>query len=396
MTEDGGQTTEADTLPSTSSVVRRTMTIRIAIIGAGSIAEHAFLPGFAEPGSRYAQRAMGGWAHGGTPGAKVVMLASRGREKLQRLASEFDIPQVSTDWRDATTNSEVDAVCIATPNYLHAEMTIAASRAGKHVLVEKPMAATMREANEMVAAADEANVVLMVQQSQRFFPVHEVAKQIVDAGALGKILSVRSRYGHAGPENWSPGGKWFFKKDEAIHGALFDLGIHKFDLIRFLAGKEAAEVSAFTDTLAKDIEVEDYGVTIIRFTDRALGVVEASWATNPEENSLKLYSANGNLQIGVDSVVPLSVEFNALPNDALKAKLPRGEWRDKVFIPQIPKDSITGGPFRHFVDCIVNATPCIASGADNRKSLAIALAAFESNEQRRAVTIYKSGWRWSE
>jgi predicted dehydrogenase len=344
---------------------------------------------------------MADWYHNGCADAQVVAIAARTRTHADMLAAEFNIPRVFDDWRELVASPEVDAVCVTTPNYLHCEMTTAALRAGKHVLVEKPLAMNLREADEMITAAKEANVLLMVQQSQRFFPVHEVAKQIVDSGVIGDILSVRARWSHSGPEYWSPEGKWFFEKDKAGDGALFDLGIHKLDLIRYLTAKEAKEVSAFTATLAKDIEVEDYGVAMLRFDDGALGVVEASWASVPNENSIKLYGTRGNLQVGLDSAHPISVEFDETPSTAASASLPfrstsaqdavlsRGTWQGARFIPDVPKQSITGGMFRHFVDCIVNGRECIASGADNRKSLEVCLAAFESAETGRVVRILR-------
>ncbi len=362
------------------------MTVRLGVIGAGAIAVSAFLPGFAEPNSQEAAKALPGWNFNGCPDSQVVMLASRNLQKVQSVAAEFHVPRVTTDWRDVVASPDVDAVGITTPNYLHCVMTVAACRAGKHVLVEKPMALDLNEADEMIAEGEKARVVLMVQQTQRFFPVHEVAKQIVESGAIGRVLSLRARWSHAGPEYWSPEGKWFFERAKAGFGALFDLGIHKFDLMRFLTGKEVAEVGAFTATLAKEIEVEDYAVAILRCVDGALGVVEASWASSPLENSIKLYGTQGNLQVGLDCSYPISVEFDARRDD-LTPGLPPGTWQGARYIPDVRRQSVTGGPFRHFVDCIRQGVECIASGADNRKSLEIALAAFKSQETGQVVRL---------
>jgi predicted dehydrogenase len=360
--------------------------LRIGIIGIGAIAERAFLPGFSRPDSPEAARALPDWNFNGCADTQVAMLASRNLQRLNRIASEFHVPRLSTDWRELVANPDVDAVCVTTPNHLHCEMTLAACRAGKHVLVEKPMALSLGQADEMVAAAEQGHVVLMVQQSQRFFPVHEVAKQILDAGGIGRVLSLRARWSHGGPEHWSPEGKWFFDKSQAGSGALYDLGIHKFDLMRFLTGKEAVEVSAFMATLAKEGDVDDYAVAIMRFDDGALGVVEASWASSPQENSIKLYGTRGNLQIGLESSIPISVEFDETPNELIRG-LPPGKWNDNRYTPDVPKDSVLGGPFRHFADCIRLGRPCISSGADNRKSLQIMLAAARSQETRQIVSL---------
>lgn len=361
------------------------MSLNIGIIGAGAIAERAFLPGFAEPGSPEAARGLSDWNFDGCPDTRVMMLGSRSLEKAKRVAAEFHVPRISDNWREVVANPELDAVCVTTPNYLHCEMTTAACRAGKHVLVEKPMALSLQEADEMIDAAASAGVVLMVQQSQRFFPVHEVAKQIVDAGAIGPILSVRARWSHGGPESWSPEGKWFFDKAKAGGGALFDLGIHKFDLVRYLTGKESNEISCFTATLAKDIEVDDYAAAIIRFEDAALGVVEASWSSRPNENSIKLYGTRGNLQVGLEPDHPISVDWDARPEPM--PPLPPGNWQGSRFFPDVPTESIVGGPFRHFADCIRKRIRCIASGSDNRKSLELMLAAAESQATGKVVRL---------
>lgn len=373
-----------------STAHRPLSTIRIGIIGAGAIARYAFIPGFAEPDSDAAKSAQADWFHNGTPNARVMAIASRTWEKAEQLAHDFEIPRVYEDWRALVADPELDAISITTPNYLHAEMTVTACEHGKHVLVEKPLGMNMPEARAMVDAAKRANVVLMVHQNQRFFPVHEVAKQIVDTGILGNILSLRARWSHAGPEFWSPEGAWFFDPARAGHGALFDLGIHKFDVIRYLTGKEAAEVSAFTATLDKPIQVEDNGFAILRFIDGTLGCVEASWTSVPNENSVRLYGTRGYLQVGSDSTYPVSAHFPARPQ--ADVPLPPGEWvssqeAGEIFVPHIPSVSATGGTFRHFVDCITTGIPCIASGADNLKSFGLALAAFESAEKGCAVKL---------
>lgn len=362
------------------------MTLRIGIIGVGAIAERAFLPGFAEPDSPEARRSMPDWNYNGCPDTRVVMLASRNQKNAARVATEYSVPRVTGDWHELVSSPDIDAVCITTPNYLHHEMAVAAARAGKHVLVEKPMALSLRQADEMIETAKASHRVLMVQQTQRFLPVHELAKQLIDSGAIGRVLSIRARLSHGGPEHWSPSGQWFFEKRLAGAGALYDLGIHKFDLIRFLTGKEAALVSAFTATLAKEIEVDDSAVAIMKFADGAFGVVEASWASSPQESSCKVYGTKGNLQVGLDSSIPISIDFDE-PPDKSGTVLPPGKWEGTRFVPNVPVQSALGGPLRHFADCIRLGIKCIASGADNRNSLEIMLAAARSQETGQIVQL---------
>ena len=121
-------------------------------------------------------------------------------------------------------------------NTAHAELTIAALRAGKHVLCEKPMATTLADCEAMAAAARESGRFLMIGQNQRLTKAHQKARQLVADGVLGDILTFRTTFGHGGPETWSvdPGkNTWFFDKSKAAMGAMADLGIHKTDLIQY-------------------------------------------------------------------------------------------------------------------------------------------------------------------
>ncbi|MBN2311362.1 MAG: Gfo/Idh/MocA family oxidoreductase, partial [Candidatus Hydrogenedentes bacterium] len=167
------------------------------------------------------------------------------------------------------------------------------------VLVEKPMATSSAEAQRMIDAAKKSGKLLMVNQSQRRFPPHVKAKEIIDSGIMGKILHVTAMFGHAGPENWSPTGKWFFKRSEARFGAMADLGVHKADLVRHLTGKEVAEVSAYFERLEKKrTDVEDNFVSCLKFTDGTVGTLCASWTVKGmEANYTILHCANGTLRV---------------------------------------------------------------------------------------------------
>jgi predicted dehydrogenase len=362
------------------------MTIKIGIIGCGAITKRAFLPGFAEPGSAQALKALPYYNHYGCENAEVIALADIDEHSAKSLAKTFKVPQVFQDWKELLKIREMDAVCINTPNYLHCEMTVAAAEAGKHIMVEKPMAATVEQADAMIAAAHKAGVYLMVDQTQRFWPLHEVAADIVKSGMIGKIFSLRGRMAHAGPEFWSPGSKWFLSKSESVHGAMFDIGIHNIDVIRFISGMDITEVAAFADTLAKDIEVEDNAVAIFRFENRAMGVLEASWTCNPRETSLSIYGEYGNLRIGQTPAQPIYVEF-FIPEAALSRDIPAGNVTAGIYVPEIPKQSKHGGPWQHFVDALRNKTEPSPNGEDGCKSLEVILAAFKSSDEKRTIGL---------
>ena len=257
--------------------------LRAGVVGCGQIARHLHLTDYAE-----------------CEQAEVVALCDVIQSKAEALAADKARgARVYTDYRKMLKSEKLDMVTVATPNNLHAAVTIAALKAGCHVLVEKPMATSLAQAQRMIDTAKKCSRLLMVNQSQRRFPPHVKAKEVIESGVLGKILHVTAMFGHSGPENWSPAGKWFFRRKEARFGAMADLGVHKADLVRHLTGKEVAEVSAYIGTLEKKrTDVEDNFVSCLRFTDGTLGTLCASWTVKGmEANYTILHCTNGTLRV---------------------------------------------------------------------------------------------------
>lgn len=257
--------------------------IRTGVIGCGKIAERLHVPDYAV-----------------CPHAEIAALCDILPAKAKALAGKWaPHAAIYTDYRKMLKEAQLDCVTVALPNYLHAPVTIAALKSGCHVLVEKPMATSADESRRMVETAKKEKRLLMVNQSQRRFPAHVKAKEVIDSGILGRIIHVTAQFGHAGPEYWSPTGKWFFNRKQARFGAMADLGVHKADLVRFLTGKEVAEVSAYFARLEKkNADVEDNFVSCLKFTDGTVGTLCASWTVKGmEANYTILHCANGSLRI---------------------------------------------------------------------------------------------------
>jgi UDP-N-acetylglucosamine 3-dehydrogenase len=187
------------------------MPVGIGVIGCGAIAQRRHIP-----------EAI---AH---PDARLVAVADLKLDRARAWAQPNGAAAYD-DYRDLLGDPKVDAVVVCTPNAFHARHTTDAFRAGKHVMVEKPMAVTREQGKSMIAAAKKASRVLMVAQNQRMMPPHVKAKQILDSGELGKVLSFRTTFKHPGPEGWSVDGKdsWFFDRKQAVMGVTGDLGVHK-------------------------------------------------------------------------------------------------------------------------------------------------------------------------
>lgn len=276
--------------------------IGIGIIGCGKIAQVRHLPEYAE-----------------NKDAKLVGLYDINLERAQGLAARYGAAAYETV-DELLKNPDISAVSVCAANFAHAELTIAALNAGKHVLCEKPMAVTLAECEAMVDAAKKNGKYLMIGHNQRLARAHAAAKKLVGDGLIGDIITFRTTFGHGGPEGWSvdPGRDvWFFDKSKAAMGAMADLGIHKTDLIQFLTGQKVVRTTARVVTLEKRdasgglIGVDDNAVCIYEMSGGAFGTMTASWTYyGAEDNSTILYGTKGIMRIYDDPAVSIQVILN--------------------------------------------------------------------------------------
>lgn len=271
--------------------------LRAGVIGAGAIAAFRHLPEYA--------------AH---PDVELVAVSDPLLERARSAAAPYGALAVYADYQEMLARERLDVVSVCTPNRLHAPATIAALQAGAHVLVEKPMATTLADADTMIEVGRRSGRVLMVDQNERFMPAHTTARNILAGGTLGRVLTFRTFYGHSGPENWTPTAAWFFTQAQSLSGALGDLGVHKADILRFLLGSEVTEVAAFMGTLAKRAEVNDNAVLLLRFRDGVFGTLAASWTySHEQESGTVFYCEGGALRIGAERDRPLTVALAGPP-----------------------------------------------------------------------------------
>lgn len=273
----------------------------IGIIGCGKIAQVRHIPEYAEH-----------------PDAQLIGFYDVNLERARDLAQRHGATAYETV-EALLGDDRIDAVSICAANFAHAELTIAALRAGKHVLCEKPMAISLEECEAMVAEAHRAGKYLMIGHNQRLAKAHSTAKELIDSGMIGKIVTFRTTFGHGGPETWSvdPGkNTWFFDKNKAAMGAMADLGIHKTDLVQFLTGQRVVRTTARLTTLDKRdgsgnlIGVDDNAICIYEMSGGTLGTMTASWTYyGPEDNSTVLYGTGGVMRIYDDPAHSIVVDF---------------------------------------------------------------------------------------
>lgn len=338
--------------------------LNVGVIGCGSIAKYRHLPEYAL-----------------NEHVNIAAVCDINEDRAKEIAKQYHA-KCYTNYEELLADQEIAAVSVCTPNYLHAPVSIAALKAGKHVLCEKPMATTKQEAEDMIEAAKLSGKKLMIAHNQRFVPSHRKAKEIIESGQIGKIFSFRTAFGHPGPESWSADGKdsWFFRKREAVMGAMGDLGIHKADLIRYLLGEEVSEVAAFVETLAKEqTDVDDNAVCILKTESGIIGTLAASWSYNgKEDNSTIIYGEKGIIRLEDDPEYSLVVQYKN--GEAVHYKL--GAIQSNEEGGQSKSHVID-----HFVSSIVNDEEPAVTGLDGMKSLLVILAAFEAADSKKVVKI---------
>lgn len=337
--------------------------VKVGVIGCGSIARFRHLPEY--------------HAH---PNVEIIAVCDVALERAQSVAQTYGA-KAYTDYIELLNDEEINAVSVCTPNVFHAPMSIAALQAGKHVLCEKPMATTIEDAERMNEATNVSGKILMIGHNQRFVPSHQKAKAMIAKGELGKIYSFRTAFGHSGPEAWSIDGKdsWFFKKDQAVIGAMGDLGVHKADLLRFLLGEEMREVAAFVETSAKkETNVDDTAVYILRTESGIIGTLAASWSYLKEDNSTIIYGEKAILRLEDDPTYSLIIHHV----DGRTETLQLGHIQSNDEGGQ--HDS---GVIRAFIDSIVNQKEPPITGMEGLKSLKVILAAIESNTTKKIIRL---------
>ena len=275
--------------------------MNVGIIGCGSIARqrHAF-------------------EYSANPDVQMVGYYDFVPERAQFMAEAFGGRTFGTV-EELLADTSIEAVSVCAANKYHAELSIAALKSGKHVLCEKPMATSLQDCEAMVAAAEAAGRRLLIGHNQRLAPAHVKARQILESGEMGRVISFQTAFGHPGPEAWSieqSADTWFFKKDAAAFGSMADLGIHKIDLMRYLVGGRVTSVFSTLATLDKKfpdgtpIEVDDNSVEILSFDNGALGTVTTSWTHYGEEcNSTVLYCENGIMRLYAHPLYSLEVIY---------------------------------------------------------------------------------------
>jgi predicted dehydrogenase len=256
----------------------------------------------------------------------MKVLCGRNEAAVQEAAGRLGWEETATDWREVVRRKDIDLVDVSTPGDSHAEIAIAAARAGKAVFCEKPLANTLGEAKAMLAAVKKAGVTHMVCHNYRRAPAVTLARQIIESGRLGRIFHYRGTY----LQDWIVDPEfplvWRLRKEKTGTGAIGDLASHMIDLARFLVG-EIVEVAAAVQTFIKErplpenakkrgkVTVDDAAASVVRFANGALGTIEVSRMApgRKNQNRFEVNGSEGSLAFDLERLNELEVFFRSDP-----------------------------------------------------------------------------------
>ncbi len=342
--------------------------MKVAIIGCGRIAQTRHIPEYEN-----------------NKNTEIVGLYDLNYERAKELAEKLNAKAFKSI-EELLADESIEAVSICTANVAHAENTIAALKAGKHVLCEKPMATTMEECVEMVRVAKECNKKLMIDQNQRLLKTHQRAKELIEQGVIGKVITFKTTFGHKGPENWSiaPGAStWFFDKKQSAIGAMADLGIHKVDLMQYLLNTKVKKVTARLMTLEKKdehgnpISVDDNAFSILEMENGCAGSLCVSWTYYGEEdNSTFIYGSKGMMKIFGDS----DYSINVFLRDGQEILF-------SVDSIQTNDNQTDTGIIDAFADCVINDKKPLIDGEDVLDAMKAIFACIKSSEEGITVEV---------
>jgi predicted dehydrogenase len=311
------------------------------------------------------------------PRATVVAAGNLHSESLQRLAATYNIPKTYTDWAEMAADPEIDAVVIGLPNYLHAPVTVQMLEAGKHVLCEKPMALSVAEGEQMVAASRRSGRKLMIAHMWRFDREILWLRDLITSGTLGKVFKLKSHaiWLYEGP----PPGSWFITKNFAGGGALADMGIHSIDTLCYLLGKvRPTKVFANVGTHFRDIELDDTATVLVEFEGGIAALIEAGW-----------YHLYADGLEGYTQVYGTKGYARALPSEV--HTYVEGVW--SVARPQMPARKqqcdlpMYQAQMDHFLTCIQQDREPSPGGEDGLQAIRVLEAAYRSATAGQAVTL---------
>lgn len=302
--------------------------------------------------------------------AEIAAIWDEDTTRGSKMADQYDCKYYSS--LDGFLQSDMEAVVVCSENAKHKEHVIAAARAKKHILCEKPIATEVEDAKAMIDACEKEGVLLQVAYPVRFAPVIQKMKEIIEAGEIGEVLAIN------GTNHGQMPGGWFINKELSGGGAATDHIVHVTDVIRWMLNDEVSSVYAEFDTRFYDIDVEDCGMVMLELDSGVIVSIDPSWSrpkTFPTwgDVTLEITGTKGNLSVDVfkQHLLHYDDENNRL------GELPWSKDMDQ-------------GLVNDFIKSVSEGLPPSITGQDGLRTLEVVKAAYQSNETKEKVMLHRN------
>lgn len=324
--------------------------LSIGIIGCGAIACSRHIPEIAV-----------------NPDVGYLTLSSASEKSVTEEAAKYKVKEYfygENGWKNIINNPDVDGIIVCSPNTLHAEQTISALNAGKHVLVEKPMAVSLKETYQMKEAALQNNKILLVAHHRRHQNCYIFGKFLLDSGFLGRIYSVSCKLKQPGPIEWAPHAVWFYKEGG---GVMLDIGIHMADTLIWYCQEKCTDVVAVT---CESKTPWEQAKCLIKMESGCIASIDVAWGVFHPEKSVKIYCEKGIMVVDEYNEKPVQLFFYGSEKTfgtftiAEESKNTTGEPKlpvDDFFINCIKKNDLQRDRLNEHIDAMEIVLKAIAS-----------------------------------
>lgn len=320
------------------------------------------------------------------PEAEVVAVYSRTAENAAACAKKHGIAASFDDLARAINESDCEVVDICLPNFRHREAVLVAAAAGKHVIIEKPLAMNLAEADEMIAACDRAGVKLMYAEELCFAPKYERVRELVNKGAVGRVYQLRQCEKHDGPHS-----DWFYDVDRSGGGAMMDMGCHGVAWFQWVLGGDVKPVAVKAHLQAGLIHgersrAEENSICLVEYSNGAVGVAENSWAKPGGMDDRVEVQGTGGVVFADLFQGNAALTYSKQGYDyAMEKGGDTKGWTftvfEEVFNQGYPHE------LKHFIDCVRNGKEPLVTGRDGRAVLELLCAAYESARTGQRVEL---------
>ncbi len=288
-----------------------------------------------------------------SPDAEIVCIWDGDSARGKPAADEFGAPY--TEDMEQALGDGVDAIVVNAPTCQHKDIYLAAIERGKHVFTEKTLTITTADADEVVAAVNASDIKFTVSLPSRTSGENLLIKKLIDDGSLGRISMIRARVAHsAGIDSWFSGGQtWFVEEEQSGGGAMFDLGCHTTDMVRWIMGKPTVAV-AHMNSFAGTYDIDDNGVAVVEFENQGIAILDTSFCHRSGPNLMEVFGTEGYIGRGMPGA-GLVVQSR---------KLPAGDIHGMITPAKLP-DSLPSVMDTWF-EAIKNDTPLTTTVEDGR------------------------------